>query len=561
MTLIQEAERAEKIRNSFIYFSGPCGQDDRAIQAINRAISELSSLSCVLREINKLIELDTGPGLAIIEDDLKRVHGDVTWTLNDVWKCLGRLGRGRTVRDYQKTWGEITEMSWENKGKSLDRVLEGYRRDLESLSRTLHRYTPMSDGRVLPLMQPISHEMTPTFDELRPEIERIHDRQSSRPFFQANRPAAPTMSRQTSTRSVQRPPLPKTNSTKLRLPKATIDVRQQKSYERERPLSSDASSVSSTSEATGYREKPWAPSPPLSPAATISSISQVSSITSGLEMSSHHWAKNIFRNMASTPLPWSNEETRYHEVQCIREQTLPNSAYDPVLTLPYSEGVQVRLFCRLSDYRSKIVVWYRDFRGDPDYGCLPLQDLHLRRRGSVLRVCRQVSSGESVTWVSIKFDTIERMILFAGTFIAMRSQDSSTSGPPTAVLDDELRDEVCDFASSIVDSGFRHGLRIFHDRITNAIRLQGSVLKGELDRTPVWTAFITHAITIPGWCGRVGKTTVALADLQLHVFSAMYKPYLAPSGAFMLRFDKEKDTETFLEILDELRTMLGGYLY
>jgi len=153
------------------------------------------------------------------------------------------------------------------------------------------------------------------------------------------------------------------------------------------------------------------------------------------------------------------------------------------------------------------------------------------------------------------------MILFAGTFIAMRSQDSSTSGPPPAVHDDELRDEVCDFASSIVDSGFRHGLRIFHDRITNAIRLQGSVLKGELDRTPVWTAFITHAITIPGWCGRVGKTTVALADLQLHVFSVMYKPYLAPSGAFMLRFDKEMDTETFLEILDELRTMLGGYLY
>ena len=143
MTLINEAERAEKIRNAFIVFSGPCAQDHNAIQAINKAISELSSLSCVLREINKLIELDTGAGLAIIEDDLKYVHEDVTWTLSDIWKCLGRLGRGLTVEDYQKTWREITETSWKNDGMSLDRTLEKYKQFLESLNRTMDRYSPM----------------------------------------------------------------------------------------------------------------------------------------------------------------------------------------------------------------------------------------------------------------------------------------------------------------------------------------------------------------------------------------------------------------------------------
>lgn len=558
MTLIEEAERAEKIRNAFIVFSGPCAQDHNAIQSINKVISELSSLSCVLREINKLIELDTGSGLAIIEDDLKYVHEDVTWTLADIWKCLGRLGRGLTVEDYQKTWKEVTETSWKNDGKSLDRTLEGYRRFLESLSKTLDRYNSTSDGPILPLTQSLSHVMTPTVNELRPEIERIHDRRSPQPPLHAHRPTTPMMSRQNSTRSVQRLPLPRNNSTKLRSPKVT-DVKQQKSYERERPLSPDASSVSSASEATRFRDKPWVPSPPLSPTATISSISQVSSTTPSLEMSSHHWAKNVFKNVASTPLPWSNEETRYHEVQGTREHSYPNQAYDPVFNLAYPEGVRVKLYCRLNDYRAKIVVLYKDRKGNSEYGCLPLEDLHLRREGSVLRVCRRKSSGKPVSWVSMKFTTIERMILFAGTFIAMRSQDSSTSGPPPTVHDDELRDEVCEFAGSIVDSGFSHALRIYHDRITGAIRLQGSVLKGELDRTPVWTAFITHVITSPDWCRRVDRKTVALADLKLHIFSARYKPYLAPSGAFMLRFETREDTESFWEILEDLRTTLGGY--
>lgn len=558
MTLIDEAERAEKIRNAFIMFSGPCAQDHNAIQAINKAVSELSSLSCVLREIDRLIELDTGSGLAIIEDDLKYVHEDVTWTLNDIWQCLGRLGREHTVEDYQKAWKDITETSWKNDGKSLDRTLEGYRRFLESLNKTLDRYASKLDDRPFVLTLPTSHVITPTVHDLRPEIERIHDRRSPQPSLRSPRPVTPTISRKNSTRSIQRHPLSRNNSMKLRSPKAT-DVKQQKSYERERPMSPDDSSVSSSSEATRFRDKPWAPSPPLSPTATISSISQVSSTAPSLETSSQHWAKNVFKNVASTPLPWSNEETRYHEVQGTKEHSYPNQAYDSVLNLAYPEGVRISLFCRSSDYRSKIVVLYRDRKGNSEYGCLPLEDLHLRREGSVLRVCRRKSSGKPVPWVSMKFTTIERMILFAGTFIAMRSQDSSTSGPPPTVHDDELRDEVCEFAGSIVDSGFSHALRIYHDRITGAIRLQASVLKGELDRTPVWTAFITHVITSPDWCKRVDRKTIALADLKPHIFSARYKTYLAPSGAFMLRFETRDDAESFLEVLEHLRTTMGGY--
>jgi len=264
----------------------------------------------------------------------------------------------------------------------------------------------------------------------------------------------------------------------------------------------------------------------------------------------------VFKNVSSTPLPWSNEETRYHEQRGTKEHTFPNSAYDAVLTLVYPEGSRITLCCRDEDYRAKIVAMYRDYKGNPDYGCLPLEDLHIRRDGSVLRICRRKPSGKPIPWVSMKFTIFERMILFAGTFIAMRSQDSSSLTP---VHDDELRDEVSEFAGLIVDSGFNHALRIYHDKITGSVRLQASVLKGDLDRTPVWTAFVTHAITSPEWCRQVDKRTIAVTDLRLHIFSARYKPQLAPSSAFILRFEMKDDAEAFLEVVDSLRERRGGF--
>lgn len=223
-----------------------------------------------------------------------------------------------------------------------------------------------------------------------------------------------------------------------------------------------------------------------------------------------------------------------------------------MLNLVYPEGVRISLFCRASDYRAKIVALYRDHTGKSDYGCLPLEDLHLRREGSVLRLCRRSSSGKPIRWVSMKFTTIERLVLFAGTFIAMRSQDS-TSNPVPPVTDSILADEECEFAGRIIDSGFSHALCIYHDALTKSVRLQASVLSGELDRTPVWTAFITHAIGSEGWCRRVDRRTVALAALQPHVFSARYRAQLTPSDGFMVRFETRDDAEAFLEVVEDLR--------
>ena len=563
MTLVEEAERAEKIRNAFIVFTGPCAEDHDTVLDINKAISELSSLSCALRQIDKLIELDTGPGLAQIEDNLRYVHEDITWTLSDVWSCLGRLGRGYSTEDYQTTWSEITIQAKEvSGGKKLYMVLEGYRRFLDSLSRTLETYVRGIAKSIPLLTHSCRHVSTPTIEKLGQEIRGIHARRSPRPGYPSGRPITPVGERSSSQRRLSIRPLAvsRGSSIKVRSPKSP-EMRQPKSYERERPLSPDESSASSASDATRFRDKPWVPSPPLSPAATISSISQVSSNTPSLEASSSHWAKAVFKSVSSTPLPWSNEETRYHEVAGTTEHSYPNQTYDPVLNLAYPEGVRISLFCRLNDYRAKVVVLYKDRRGNSEYGCLPLEDLHLRREGSVLRICRKKSSGKPINWASMKFTTIERMVLFASTFIAMRSQDSSTRGPPPTVHDDELRDETSEFAGRILDSGFTHALRIWRDKISGSIRLQASVFNGELDRTPVWTAFITHFIASGDWCRRIDRRTISLADLKLHIFSDRYKPYLAPNGAFMLRFETRDDAEAFLEVVDALRIPAGAFQY
>lgn len=532
MTLLQEAERAEKIRNALVFFTGPCTKN---VQDINKAISELSSLGCVLRDISDLIKADDGSGLDVIEDKLRYVHEDVSFTLSDVWQCLGRLGQGLTVDDYRATWRDITEQSIECTGNRLHRIVEKYRRYLESLAKSLE-----------------SHVTSPTLETLGQDIRWINAK-TPRPQLVPAKPTAPTLARKNSLRIRTPQPLAATTAFMPSTPRSPENLRQPKSYERERPPSPADSSASSISDATEFRDKPWVPSPPISPTATMSSISQVSS-TSFSPASTDHWARTVFDNASSTPLPWSKEETRYHEQNGTPEHSYPNQAYESVVNLIYHEGMRVSLFCKPSNYRAKIVVLYRDPNGASDYGCLPLEDLHLRREGSVLRICRRKPSGKPVPWVSMKFTTTERMVIFACTFIAMRSQDSGIPhAPPPPVHDDELRDEINNFAGSIIDSRFNHALRIYRDKITGVVRLQASVLRGELDRTPVWTAFITEYITQRDWCRKVNPRTVALAELHLHIFSSRYRPAKESNGAFLLRFETRDDAEAFLEVIYSLR--------
>jgi hypothetical protein len=71
---------------------------------------------------------------------------------------------------------------------------------------------------------------------------------------------------------------------------------------------------------------------------------------------------------------------------------------------------------------------------------MPLNLLEIVRVGSCLNLCRRRRGGyELVLWANLKFSTIEQMVLFFCTFLALRSQDAGR--PVESIRDYELDNE------------------------------------------------------------------------------------------------------------------------
>ena len=83
------------------------------------------------------------------------------------------------------------------------------------------------------------------------------------------------------------------------------------------------------------------------------------------------------------------------------------------------------------------------------------------------------------------------------------------------------------------------------------MRLQASVSSGEMQNTPVWTAFITHVLYSPSWKIRAGRI-VYLVDLQHIVFTSTYNPRASSSETFSLNFMTSSDAEQFSDAIDKL---------
>ena len=142
------------------------------------------------------------------------------------------------------------------------------------------------------------------------------------------------------------------------------------------------------------------------------------------------------------------------------------------------------------------------------------------------------------------------MVLFYCTFMALRSQDS---GKPIRQIDDhELAGEKEIFGGKIVDDNYLHALRVFRDRYSKAVRLQASVLTGELTRTPVWTAFITHHLASRSWLVRPAPKLVFLRDLRRYVFTSEYTPQTTARGEHVLDFKSEHDAVEFIKTIHDL---------
>jgi hypothetical protein len=111
----------------------------------------------------------------------------------------------------------------------------------------------------------------------------------------------------------------------------------------------------------------------------------------------------------------------------------------------------------------------------------------------------------------------------------------------------------------IRDDNYLHALRVFLDKDSDAVRLQASIMQGEMkryhrslsaspaspltdhvSRTPVWTAFVTESIASSiassTWLRKIGPEIVCLTELHPHIFSSNYTPPRTNRGEFLLHF-------------------------
>lgn len=108
-------------------------------------------------------------------------------------------------------------------------------------------------------------------------------------------------------------------------------------------------------------------------------------------------------------------------------------------------------------------------------------------------------------------------------------------------------------ASNILDDGFRHSLTVFRDTESRGLRLHAALAEGDLRRTPVWTAFVTHQSASPSWLHPKSRHRVWVRDVQLYVFDGEYRQSSQrrrqAGGAFELNFAKPDQAVRFRDVL------------
>ncbi|KIW83987.1 hypothetical protein Z517_03233 [Fonsecaea pedrosoi CBS 271.37] len=507
LLLREEAGRAQDIAE---ILSTIRSSDQDHEQDITLAITGLNGLSWALRELNNQIDAVSGKVTSTFAGDLKLLQHSVAFTLQDVWTILGKLPRVPVAADYQDAWKEVARYCMNMGKQTLHTRLETYKLFTYSLCKVLSRQSfnrrHLEDLRLeifdLQTLQREDRRLiqaSETFPTL--SVVPVHQGHSV-PFAKPQRPMSPATS--------------------------------QDSYETFQPQAAPS-------------PPPLSPVSPASPVTTFSTLSQTSSVDS----ETNHWATKIFNNLPSTPLDVDpNPSCCFGDVDA-RYRRRPDPEYERILQLKFPGGLRTKFYWRARDYRVKLVCEWHDNRKNLRMSCFPLSELHIRRSGSLLYLCCPTVRGASTCWTSLNFTSYEWLVIFHCTFLSLRSHDSTSQ---FRNIDHDLDGEILHFAGAIRDGGYRHVLRLYRDKRTDAVRLEAAVLDKEMKDTPIWTAFITHKITSPSWFRwPKNSSTIYLAELQRHVFSSEYSPHVRANGEHLLDFEVFTDAEDFVKTLKDLR--------
>lgn len=531
MALRTSAHNAEDVAAGFRQFRDPLPEHATEITGL------MADLYAISTSLNSLEELTSSRryrhNLHFVQPDLDLVQASLKYTLEDVVDFFGDLDsrRGPSREAYKQTWLNLCTFFYDEIHFSLATRLAKYKEFLKELEAIMRNKPP--DLAYLA--------------GLRSTIRALLVAQDGRFAARLGSMAlGPPREHSYESHHISEPPSPVHDGRGPRI---------RRSYERPRPRPrSPQSSSQSPSSATFSDIPPYAPDAPCSPTTNSASTSQ-SAASSPL---SDHWAKKVFANdYSATPIPFVGPSSRcFGEPLTGLKRWLADEGFEELFQLAFNSGTDhllVYFYLRETDHRARIVCKVPHSSRPSDYFCLPLNLLEIVREGSCLQLCRKRRSGtELVLWANLKFSTIERMVLFFCTFLALRSQDSGR--PVQHIRDYELRDEEELFGGQIVDDGYLHALRVYRDTISGAVRLQASVHDGEMKRCPVWTAFITHQLTSRGFYNRVDPRTIHLRELRRTIFlSDDYTPERTQRGEDILTFTSRTDADAFIETLRMFR--------
>lgn len=502
MELIAAAERAEEYADALKRFKDPVPNSARDITAL---VAELYHIGHALRDLDSSIRSpELRRNYIFIENDLALVRESLDWSLDDIFRMLGRLANGSphvTPSEYAMLWREIDLFFTAESRLSLITRFNLYRTFLEGLGSIVKRSPPRPG-----VMGGLRRDLDVLLIEQTPP-HRLTDQVGSMSLGPTGRP-------------------------------------ERRSFERPRPPGSPQSPMSPNA-----GTPPWAPE--VSEASTATSTYSSSVSDSG----DAHWARSIFQNISATPLKNDGASSKcYGEPNSDAKFRLAEE-YNLLFALVFPKGLEVGLYIRDSDKRARILCKgpRSDSRGSRYY-CLPLNTLVFRRQGSTLQLCRRIKDRSKVElWAILKFSTIERLVVFFCALVALRSQDAGRVIQD--LKDKELAQEEEYFGGRIDDDGYSHALRVFRDSPSKAVRIQASILDGEMKDAPVWTAFIHHQLTSPSWASKAGSRTIYLRDLRRHVFSSQYTPQTNTRGEHVLKFTTAKDATDFIETLRDLAQM------
>ncbi|KAJ5888010.1 hypothetical protein N7495_008051 [Penicillium taxi] len=532
MDLRASVEQVEDVAAGFNTFRAPLPEYKTEITGL---ISDLYAISASLTSLDDLSkESSLRRNWPLIHSDLELVLSSLRYTIKDILVYFNNLNGRTAPEEYRTAWVLMSRFFWDEA------------RPRQSLSARLATYkTVLRDLR--DILQKKTHH-NPDLAIYRENLRNLDAVQEKR--------LAPRFSRT---------PLGRNPSSGDRYgpePVSPVDdrPRRRRSYERPRPKHQTSPLSPLSPSSGGFSDvPPVAPEAPSSPLTESTSATTTTTTQSTHEAIEYHWIKEIFTRPQPDPLELA---TVSEKAACFGDphpgikQWLQEQGFEQLLQLEFNDeaNLTVYFYLRERDHRVRIVLKFPRRGRSSEYFCLPLNMLEVvrDRNGCILRLCRRRRSGtELVLWASLKFATIENQVSFFSSFLALRSQDAGH--PVEDIRDYELEGEEELYGGLILDDDYTHALRVYQDNGTGAVRMQASIYKGEMERTPVWTAFITQYLGTRGWLKEYDSRTVLVRTLKPIILMSpdYYNPPLTNRGEWILKFKTRSDADSFLETMEK----------